>query len=116
MDNQQVLQAFISIAISHSPLLLVYFVGAGLALGTWNRHRGASALLLIGCLVLFAHVIVMGTFTSVLPPLLQDRGWSGDEIVRAFNVLNFLRSVVSAIGIGCLIAAALVQRRGHEVR
>ena len=110
MDQTQLIPAFVSVLISHSPLVVAYLVGIAIALGTWNRHRLASALTLVGCGVLIVHMLGVGTFAAVLPSILQDRGWTGAEMTRAFHAINLLRSVISALGIGCLLAAIFARR------
>lgn len=110
MDQNQLIAAFLSVSITHSPLIATYLVGIVIALGTWNGHRRASALALVGCGVLLLHMLALGTFAAVLPSILHDRGWSGAEMTRAFHAINLLRSVISSLGIACLLAAIFVRR------
>lgn len=116
MDSQQLIQTLITLVVTHIPLLLVYFVGACLGVGIWKHHRRGSTLVVTGCLILLVHVIVAGTIAGLLPTMLQERGWSFEQITMLFNIFNFVRSVVSALGVGCLIAAALLLARALEKR
>lgn len=116
MDTQQLVQSLILIAITHAPLLLVYFVGACLGVGIWKHHRQGSALVVAGCLILLIHVTVAGAIAGVLPNVLHEQGWSFEQITSFFNVFNFVRSMISALGVGCLILAALLMARAMEKR
>ena len=110
MDQTQLVPALLTVLMTHSPLVVTYLVGGIIALGTWNRHRLASGLALVGCGVLLLHLMAMGTFAAVLPSILQDRGWTGAEMTKAFHAINLLRSVISALGMGCLLAAIFARR------
>ena len=110
MDQSQLIPAFLLVLMTHSPLVVTYLVGGAFALGTWNRHRLASALALVGCGVLLLHMLALGTFAAVLPSILHDRGWTGAEMTKAFHAINLLRSVISALGFGCLLAAIFARR------
>ncbi len=110
MDQTKLIQALLSILMVHSPLIVIYLLGIGFALGTWDRHRLASALTLIGSGVLLLHVITLGTITAVLPSILHDRGWSNADIADIFPTINMLRSMISSIGVGFLLVAIFARR------
>lgn len=113
MSTDQVIQALVSTAIVHSPLLATYAIGSGLALWTWSRHQATSTMIIAGCCLLFVQAITMGTVSLLLPSLLSDRGGSRADISNVFQVLDWIRSTISSFGIGFLILAALTQRRSH---
>ena len=110
MDQSQLIPAFLTVLISHAPLVVAYLVGIILALGSWNRYRRVAVLALVGCGVLLVHLLAVGTFAAVLPSVLQDRGWTGAEMTKAFHAINLLRSVITTLGIGCLLAAIFARR------
>ena len=97
-----------------SPVLAVYAVGMFLGFASLQKHRRSAVLLISGLLVLLG--------TSVVSPFVslavieahrnpQGAGPTGAALPSLLQAIGLLRSLFHAVGMGLVIAAALVDRR-----
>jgi|WetSurMetagenome_2_1015567.scaffolds.fasta_scaffold447987_2 hypothetical protein len=94
------------------PEFLVWLTGIILAVVFWQRHPKASLLTLIA-MIGFMTTAVVSTYLSLwLPLTLQERGMPTTQIGLVFAVYGIIRSLVSAIWWGLLVAA-IFGRRGE---
>ena len=87
------------------PLMLAYLVGIVLALARLQRNPRPATFVLIGCLILFA--------TLLISPLVQAWALQNRGVAQAGQILmafNFVMAVVRAAGFVLLIIAAFVAR------
>ncbi len=99
--------------VALAPLLILYLIGAVLALMWLSRHRLSAWLLLAGCVLL---LVTLVAHTVVLEQLIawemsrDGTGPSALNLEQAHRWLAALSTLGNMAGIGLLIAAALVGR------
>src|SRR5262249_12834720 len=101
---------FLESLVSMSPVLVVDLVGVILALVRWRRHPRVSLLTLLA-IGLFVSVGVGGSFVFAwLPDHLKQRGWTFEEIIVLYPVMNLIGSALGAVAYGLLLGAIFAGR------
>lgn len=101
--------------ITLCPVLLVYVIGMALAVRNWQRYPAVGLLVLCGTGVLFAST-VGGTFViQFIVRMHGEWGWQPERMNTVFMAIGFLSSVLHAVGIALLLAAAFSGRNRFDV-
>lgn len=98
--------------LSQLPVLAVLLVGVLLAVTRWSRHPRASALLLAGLGVQLILGLLGVGLNALVPWLAAMR--SGARIALLLGAYNVVRSLISAVGWGLVIAAVFAERNDRE--
>lgn len=91
--------SILGLFLAETPVYLVCVAGVILAIVYWKRSSRAAALLLCGAIVLMGASFVGTWLNATLSFAMASR-----------PVLVLLHSLISAVGYGLLVAAALVDR------
>jgi len=101
--------------LTTSPVLLVYVIGAVMAIVNLQRYPGAARLTLAGCVLLFVIAVAQAfAFQYVIFERAQ-LGWTAANVGVVFTVLGVITSLMHAAGLGLLLAAAFAGRRTASV-
>ena len=96
-------------------MLAVWLIGAILALVTWRRHPGVSALLLLAVFILAADHVVSVGLHFLVPQMIadfgQERNLSGEQtqsrIMVVSRCISTASAVIAAAGYTLFLTAAL---------
>ncbi len=95
---------------AQSPALLVYFFGVVVALTYWQSRRMAAALTLCAMILLGMLTLGMPAIWLGLPLWQSEHGWTLKQAGFVSTAINLTSSVVHAVGVGLLLAAAFYRR------
>jgi hypothetical protein len=98
-----------------SPVLLVYAAAIFLGFTSLERHRRPAVFLMVGAGIL---LVATAGFPFVLHAVVlasQSRIGGAPTIAGVLPALTLVNSMVHAVGVGFLIAAALVDRNADRV-
>ena len=100
--------------LTQLPLYLVWIVGIILAITSWQKHRRASLLTLIGLGILLLQALTGALLTPAFVRFLHVRGMGG----RMMNLVMIGRSVLAAListaAWGCILAGIFLPRRSES--
>jgi hypothetical protein len=87
------------------PVALVWLAGAVIAVNTWRRHPGVSAVALLGCLVLLFTLIAGNVAQYWIIQLQMVSGWSVAQVQQMLTLLAWARTGLSLAGYVLLLWA-----------
>ena len=93
------------------PSLLVEIAGLIIAIIFWQRNPKAALVTIIGCVILILESLIFSSINILLPGALNNNGMTASQITNYFYLISFVRSIVSAMGLGCLITAIFCWRK-----
>jgi hypothetical protein len=97
--------------ISLGPMLLVWIVGAGLAIINWRRCPTAALLTLLAMLDLAFFRIVTGSLAMLVFPVLREKGeMNFEQMGRWFAINGYVATFGAIIGTLLLLAAVFIGR------
>ena len=113
-DVGPILQLLLSALLVQIPVLLAILVGVILAFVFWRRNAKVS-LLVIAALALTFVVRVGSVLQSVMVPyLVSVQMWEIQQIRSLTSCLGIVWSLLSAVALGLLLAAAFGWRKGGD--
>jgi hypothetical protein len=115
-DLPDVLEALLRSAIVQSPVLLVWLVGAVVALARLPRHPGVSSLVLIALGLALAISLVSAVLYAWLPHVLHEGPLRDIRPELLFGAVGLATCAVHAIAWALILVAAFAWRdgsRGH---
>ena len=96
--------------VSSAPYILVLLAGLFWSLTKMNRYPKPALLAATGAALLLANAVLL-TFVQDLGVQLMLQERSQFDLSAFLLVSGFLRSLISAAGIGCLLTACFVERK-----
>ena len=100
--------------LTQLPVLAVLLVGVLLAVTRWSRHPRASALLLAGLAIQLVMGLLGLGLSAVLPWLVGSI--PGARVGVILQLVTIVRSLISAVGWGLVLAAVFADRGERERR
>jgi hypothetical protein len=94
-----------------SPLLLVYAAGIFLGFMSLEKHRRSAVLLIAGTGILLVSTAGFPFVFHAVMSANHNRPDGGPSVAGILTALSLLNTLVHAVGVGLLIAAALVDRK-----
>ncbi|MFZ5439924.1 MAG: hypothetical protein ACOZQL_07930 [Myxococcota bacterium] len=93
------------------PHLVVLVALVALAISRWNRHPRVSMLAASAGVLMLLIDLVAHPLVTALPLWLVEHGRTASEAGIPLAIVGFGSSVLSAIGLGVLVAAVFAERR-----
>lgn len=91
-------------------LFLVWLAGIVFAVVRWRRHPRASLLIVIGLVVAMANQAAGLALSLSLPQLIDAQFFPSRSLPMIVAAVGWVRSLVSAVAFGLLLAAVFVER------
>lgn len=110
MENEAVRNIFVNYLIA-SPSLIVWFVGAVLAVVFWRRHPKTSAVALLGFGLGLFVAFIYGFAFHLLSRRLSAAGLPYDEHQTYYYALRAVLSLVEALAAALVVAAVFAWRK-----
>lgn len=109
LNSPDLLRELMQTLVLGSPVMLVYAVGAYLALTSFQLGRRSRVLLLCGIAI---SAFLMATGALVFQLVLAQVSQQGDgrSIQAALLGLGFIQNLLHAVGLGLIIAAVFANR------
>lgn len=101
----------LSLLVSNGPAYLMMIAGIVLALQYAQRFPKASRLTVLGLSVLLLNSVVGAYLGWWLPRLMVEQGSPVQSISFIMTARQFVQSLISAAGLGLLLAAVFSGRR-----
>ncbi len=101
-DGLGLLELLLQFAVEQLPLLIVYGVGIGMALGRWQRHPRVSQLTVLACSIFLINFLGYSLARSML-------------LTHYSFAFRFFNATVQSVGIGILFAALFGWRKTEGV-
>jgi hypothetical protein len=102
--------------VFYTPVLVVFVVGALLAIVRWGKHPRASSFALAGFVVLVANALLMMTLQALLWDSSSSGGWTAAQTSTLMTVVGVIRTSINVVGFALLVSAIFVERSPSQSR
>jgi hypothetical protein len=114
MENMSQFASIFSVLIVQIPLILVWLVGIIIAIARWKKHPRISLLSVIAITGLLFLSIAGNYLGMWLPVMLRANNWNISRIGVINTAVGFVRSLLSAILWGLILAAIFSKRNDKD--
>ena len=115
MGSTNAVFQFVAMLVPQAAMLVVYLLGAFLAIRWWRRYPRPAMLVLLGVSILLATSLATTAIQVYVVRTVAPGGGGAASISSIFQIVGLVAGVVRAGGTALLIAAAFAERRTVDV-